>query len=277
MPLFMDIHNVPGATAEDLARAHAADLNVQHKHGVQCLKYWFNEGTGKVFCLIEAPSAEAANAVHREAHGLLAERIIACDPELAEGFLGGCEVNPAGAALVPGARNGERDGGTRCVMFTDMVGSTRITQEFGDDAVMTLLDAHDRIVRDALAAAGGREVKHTGDGIMAAFSSAVAAVRCGTRIQSELVEHRRSNDQLPLNVRIGAAAGEPVEQRNDLFGSTVQLAARLCAYAQPNQIVVSHAIAEMCLGKGLQFEDLGDATLKGFNQPVHVYSVRLVA
>lgn len=277
MPLFMDIHNVPGATAEDLAKAHAADLNVQHKHGVQCLKYWFNEGTGKVFCLIEAPSAEAANAVHREAHGLLAEKIIACDPELAEGFLGGCEINPAGAALVPGTRSGERDGGTRCVMFTDMVGSTRITQEFGDDAVMVLLDAHDRIVRGALASTGGREVKHTGDGIMSVFSSAVAAVRCGTRIQAELNEHRQSNGKMPLNVRIGAAAGEPVEQRNDLFGSTVQLAARLCAYAQPDQVVVTNGIAEMCLGKGLQFDDLGSATLKGFTQPVHVYSVRLGA
>lgn len=77
MPLFMDIHqHVPGLTAEAVSGAHAKDLETQAKHGVKYLKYWFDEGTGKVFCLVEAPSKEAATAVHREAHGLLADEII---------------------------------------------------------------------------------------------------------------------------------------------------------------------------------------------------------
>ncbi|MBI2331305.1 MAG: DUF4242 domain-containing protein [Chloroflexi bacterium] len=77
MPLFMDIHHhVPGLTAEAVAGAHENDLKVQGKHGVTYLKYWFDEGTGKVFCLVEAPSKEAAEAVHREAHGLLADELI---------------------------------------------------------------------------------------------------------------------------------------------------------------------------------------------------------
>ena len=77
MPLFMDIHkHVPGLTAEAVAGAHAKDLEVQKKHGVQYLKYWFDEGAGKVFCLVDAPSREAATAVHREAHGLVADEVI---------------------------------------------------------------------------------------------------------------------------------------------------------------------------------------------------------
>ena len=76
MPLYMDIHHVDGATAEEITRAHHADTEIQHKHGCDCLKYWWNEKQGKLFCLIEAPSAAAAEAVHREAHGLLAEKII---------------------------------------------------------------------------------------------------------------------------------------------------------------------------------------------------------
>ena len=77
MPLFLDIHeHVPGLTAEAVAGAHAKDLQVQAKQGVKYLKYWFDEGTGKVFCLVEAPSKEAAAEVHREAHGLLADEII---------------------------------------------------------------------------------------------------------------------------------------------------------------------------------------------------------
>ena len=77
MPLYMDIHkHVEGLTAEAVTSAHQKDLAVQAKHGVTYLKYWYDEGTGTVFCLCEAPSKEAAAAVHREAHGGVADEII---------------------------------------------------------------------------------------------------------------------------------------------------------------------------------------------------------
>jgi hypothetical protein len=76
MPLFMDIHHkVDGLTGEAVAGAHARDLEVQGKYGVKYLNYWFDEATGRVFCLVNAPSKEAAAAVHREAHGLVADEI----------------------------------------------------------------------------------------------------------------------------------------------------------------------------------------------------------
>lgn len=77
MPLFMDVHHkVDGLTAKAVAGAHQRDLEVQQKHGVDYKKYWFDENSGKVFCLVEAPDAEAAATVHREAHGLVADEII---------------------------------------------------------------------------------------------------------------------------------------------------------------------------------------------------------
>lgn len=77
MPLFMDIHqNVKGLTPEALADAHQKDLEVQGRHGVKFINYWYNETEGKVFCLCDAPNAEAAAAVHREAHGGVADEII---------------------------------------------------------------------------------------------------------------------------------------------------------------------------------------------------------
>jgi hypothetical protein len=77
MPLYLDVHNkVDGLTAAGAAEAHQKDLEVQHKHGVKYLRYWFDEGTGKVFCLVEAPSKEAAAAVHRESHGQVADEIV---------------------------------------------------------------------------------------------------------------------------------------------------------------------------------------------------------
>jgi class 3 adenylate cyclase len=268
----MDIHEVPGGvSAEDVAKAHAEDVKIEDKYGVHYHKYWVNEKAGKIFCLCHAPDAEAAIQVHRQAHGMVADKIIEIQPELAEGFLGGVEVNEAGAALVSGATN-ERDPGIRTVLFTDIADSTTLTQALGDEAALAMLGVHDTIVRDALSASGGREVKHTGDGIMASFISAAGAVRCAIEIQRQLDKHSQENPDRPLKVRVGAAAGEPVEQHNDLFGSTVQLAARLCAHAQPEQILVSNAIAELCIGKGLSFEDVGEVTLKGFDSPVRAHA-----
>lgn len=77
MPLFMDVHkSVEGLTVDGVVEAHQKDLEIQEKHGVKYLKYWFNENDGTVFCLCDAPSKEAAEAVHREAHGLVADEII---------------------------------------------------------------------------------------------------------------------------------------------------------------------------------------------------------
>jgi hypothetical protein len=76
MPLFMDVHEIEGGVAmDDVAKAHLADLQAQAAHDVRYLRYWVDEDHGRVFCLVEAPSAEAANAVHAEAHGLVADHI----------------------------------------------------------------------------------------------------------------------------------------------------------------------------------------------------------
>ena len=75
MPLFMDVHNVPGVKAEDVAKAHEEDLRIQAEHGVDYRSYWVDETHGKIFCLVDAPDAEAANTVHREAHGLVADEV----------------------------------------------------------------------------------------------------------------------------------------------------------------------------------------------------------
>jgi hypothetical protein len=95
MPLYMDIHqHIEGLTADAVAQAHQADLKTQEKYGVTYLRYWFDEASGKVFCLVEAPNKEAAIAVHREAHGSVADEII----EVKEGqsFCDLGEITPKG-------------------------------------------------------------------------------------------------------------------------------------------------------------------------------------
>jgi class 3 adenylate cyclase len=266
VPHFIDIHDVTGATPEAIAEAHSADVACQEKYGVNYVKYWFNESRAKVFCLCTAPDAETANRVHKEAHGLVAERIIEVDPDLADSFLGGGPVSSTGAVVLP--HNHECDPGIRTIVFTDIVGSTAMTQRLGDQAAMRMLDVHDRIVRAAIGGHLGREVKHLGDGIMAAFISAANAVQCAAAIQAALRDAAPGSEN-PVQVRIGVASGEPVERQGDFFGTTVQLAARLCAYAQPGQTVASTPVTLLC--KTARFDDLGEVLLKGFERPTRAH------
>jgi class 3 adenylate cyclase len=274
MPIYMDVHEVgPDVTPADIAQAHSRDLEVQDKYGVHYEKYYFNEKAGKIFCLCHAPSAEAAEQVHKEAHGLIADQLIQVDQTMADLFMGAGEINSAGAAVLVPAEPDRRDPGIRTIVFTDIVGSTAMTRQLGDEAAMEVLAVHDKIVRDALAQLGGREIKHLGDGIMASFTSAANAVKCATRVQKEIAKHSRENSDRALKLRVGVAAGEPVEHHDDLFGCTVQLASRLCSNAQAEQILVSNVVAELCEGKLLGFEEVGGLSLKGFDHPVRAHLV----
>ncbi|MEQ7874564.1 nickel-binding protein [Sphingomonas sp. ASV193] len=273
MPLYLDVHTVPGATAEDLKKAHEADRAVQGRYGVDYRKYWLNEKCGKVFCLVEAPNVEAAIRVHQEAHGLVAEKIIEIDPDMADSFLGNTGIDSAGCALFPDSK--QPDTAVRSIMFTDIVGSTHLAQRLGDEVALELVDTHDAIVRAAVGEHGGRVVKHTGDGIMAVFVSPVQAVKAACRIQAAVEALVPAEGRPDFKVRIGAAAGEPIERGDDLFGSTVNLAARLCAHAEPGKVLVTNGIAELCLGKGMKFADIQRAELKGFDEPIRTREVLL--
>jgi class 3 adenylate cyclase len=164
---------------------------------------------------------------------------------------------------------GAAPSGMVTVMFTDMEGSTAITQRLGDAKAQELLRQHNSIVRAALKEHGGAEIKHTGDGIMASFSSTVRALECAISLQRAL----GAQEDIPLRVRVGLNAGEPVAEDEDLFGTAVQMAARVCAHAEPGQIVAANVVREMAAGKGFLFSDIGDVTLRGFEDPVRLYEV----
>jgi class 3 adenylate cyclase len=154
------------------------------------------------------------------------------------------------------------------ILFTDMEGSTSQTQRLGDAAAQDVLRTHNKVIREALKEHGGSEIKHTGDGVMASFGSAKGALECAVAIQRGLAER-----DTPIPVRIGLNAGEPVAEDADLFGSSVQLAARVCAKAEAGQILVSNVVRELAMGKGFLFSDIGDIVLKGFEDPVRLYEV----
>ena len=142
VPLYMDRHDVPGATAEEIAAAHSQDVGVQSAHGVRYLTYWFEPESGSVFCLAEGPSIEAVEQVHREAHGQIAGNVIEVEPGPIQAFFGSLPEHPVGESYSASA--------VRAVLFTDICGSTEMTERLGDDGAIVLLHEHDGIVRDAL-------------------------------------------------------------------------------------------------------------------------------
>jgi len=264
MPMYMDRHDLPGATAEDVAAAHVQDLGAQERYGVRYITYWFDPTSATAFCLAEAPSRDAAMNVHKESHGLIANEIIEVDARAIGDFLGRIHEPAPGEPWVATA--------FRTILFTDMEGSTSHTQRLGDAKAIELMRAHDSIVREALRTSGGSEIDHAGDGIMSAFASVVRAVECAIEIQRQVAIHNDTATE-PFRVRIGLSAGEPVTASDRLFGAVIQLAARTCACADGGQIFVSSVIRDLCLGKDFTFADRGAVPLKGFDEPHNLYEV----
>ena len=264
MPLYMDRHELSAVNAADIAAAHLMDLAVQSRYGVEYINYWFDYERQHAFCLARGPSREAVEAVHQASHGMVATEVIEVDDALVGRFMGGLVSHAAGEVYV--------DSAFRAILFTDLQGSTSLTQQLGDTAVMAVVRRHDEIVRAALAANGGTEVKHTGDGIMASFRSVANALAAGVTIQRAVAEAQRAGD-LPVGVRIGIAAGEPVTEQGDLFGAVVQLAARLSSRAAPGSILAPTSIRDLALGKGFRFGAARSVRLKGFGDPIRACEV----
>ncbi len=268
MPLFMDRHDVRDATAEAVAAAHQQDLKIQAEHGCKAVTYWFDEQRGTAFCLIEAPTENAVRALHRHAHGLIPNMVIEVQAAEVAQFLGRV-TDPAGSAATP-----IREAGFRALMFTDMAGSTEIINALGDVRAREVLAKHHEIVRGALLAHEGREIDRAGDGFLTSFASVSRAVGCAVHIQREFQRYNATGHlPMPIQVRIGLGAGEPLTDGTALFGSTVNLTARVCSAAGPGQILAARVVRELARGGGFTFRRHGEATLKGFPEPVELYEV----
>jgi class 3 adenylate cyclase len=264
VPIFMDRHDLPGASPEQVAQAHLSDLEMQARYGVQFLAYWFDADSGEAFCLAKAPNPEDMQAVHRDSHGLIANEIISVSEDNIFRFLG--KINdPVDQTQVTSA--------FRTILFTDLQGSTSLLQEVGESGYMVLLKEHDVIIRRALVASRGREVKHTGDGIMASFDDVARALGCAAAIQDGFDARSAGGATPELRVRIGMAAGEPVDHNDDIFGSTVNLASRICEAADAGHILVSELVRDLGVERSFSLQDAGERALKGFAGSTRVFEL----
>lgn len=273
MPIYMDRHYMEGATKKTVAIAHEHDMEVQDKYGIDIKTYWFDEERCSAFCLIEAPDKESVIHMHGESHGGIPHEIIEVDPSIVESFLGVIKT-PVEGDNTRHDHHHEVESAFRTIMFTDLTGSTATTTRLGDKQAMHLLRIHNALTRNELRRFKGREVKHTGDGFMVAFVSATDAIHCAIAIQQSFAAYNAEETEEQLHVRIGMSAGEPVHEDGDIFGSTVQLAARLCDIAETDGIVVGPEVKEQCETQEFDLEALAGHMPKGFDKTLELYNVK---
>jgi len=275
MPIFMDRHYIKGATQHTVEIAHQGDLEIQEEFGVKMMTYWFDEDRSTAFCLVDAPNEEALRQLHLHSHGSVPNEIVPVDPSVVQAFLGRIEDPPLAPVADEGSTQEGIEPAFRSIMFTDLKDSTQLAVQLGDKKAMHLLRVHNAMTREALRAHQGREVKTTGDGFLISFTKAADALRCAISIQGAFAVYNERHVEEKLYVRIGIAAGEPIEERGDLYGASVNLASRLCAEAKAGGVLVAQNVRdEIEEGDALiQFASGGKLLLKGFDQAVEVYEV----
>ncbi|HLY71676.1 MAG TPA: nickel-binding protein [Puia sp.] len=240
MPIYMDVHIVPGVKARNVAEAHQKDLALQEEYGCKLMTYWIDELRETIFCLIDAPNKKAVEEMHSKAHGLIPNKIIEVKDTLVESFLGRI-YDPENAEISEDRLKVFADPSFRILLITRMSDPLILTYKLGPEKVNELLSSHHQIIRKNIIHHAGREAEHQSGGFIISFSSATKAVACALDIRQDI--QKRHDDA--FGFRIAINAGEPVEKSNNLFGDTIQFAANLCMIEKDFQIGITTSVKEL--------------------------------
>jgi AraC-like DNA-binding protein len=240
MPIYMDVHIVPGVSPKDVAEAHTKDVLLQEEHACKCMTYWIDETRSSVFCLIEAPSKDAVIALHSKAHGLVPHKIVEVSSAVVESFLGRI-YDPEDATIVDGLKV-FHDPSFRILLLTKVNDSSLLKFTLGKEKAMDLLNRYNTLVRKHLSVFGGREAEHESNGFVATFSSATKAVATARAIQQEVAGDEEMNLLLS---RISIVAGEPITNSSSLFGEAIHLGRLLCSITKQGSITISWPVKQL--------------------------------
>ena len=164
-------------------------------------------------------------------------------------------------------------GGTVSLLFTDLVGSTALMNQIGDEPAEALRRAHYRLLREAVAQNHGHETKNLGDGLMVVFDTATSAVACAVAIQRAVLRHNQHQSH-PLSVRVGINVGEPIRSQEDYFGWSVVTARRLCDQAEDGQILASEVVTHLAQPDGaVSFRPVGELSVGTLGKAVSAFEV----
>jgi AraC-like DNA-binding protein len=240
MPLYMDVHIVPGVKAKDVAEAHRKDLLHQHEYGCNCMTYWIDEERETIFCLIDAANKDAVKEMHSKAHGLIPNKIVEVSSSIVESFLGRI-YDPEDAKTTEDGLKVFADPSFRTLLVTKISDPILLQHRLGVEKTNELINRHNEIIRKNILLQNGNEVEHGGEGFIISFTSASKAVGCALAIQKDMPKF----DSTILDIKIAINGGEPIEKSNKLFGDTIQFANYLTTITNHLQIAIASYIKEL--------------------------------
>ncbi|HTE31915.1 MAG TPA: nickel-binding protein [Chryseolinea sp.] len=240
MPIYMDLHTLPGVTAKEVAEAHQQDVSIQDRFFCRAMTYWIDEGQGSVFCLIEAPDKESVRRMHEHSHGLVPNEIIEVKVDVVNAFLGRIkDPDKVEETSTPDLKV-FNDPAFRILMVAKAKDARLLRLTLGINLTQELLLVHNTIVRDQLKIHDGREVEMREEGFVASFRSVASAIACSLEIQQKM-----SLVAGQVGLHIGIHAGVPVNKSEELFGEALKFANYLCSIGNDNQIIMSSSVRKL--------------------------------
>jgi AraC-like DNA-binding protein len=240
MPIFMDLHIVPGVTARQVAEAHLLDVKVQDAYCCKAMTYWLDEDKGCVFCLIEAPDKESVLEMHSKAHGLIPHEIIAVNTDVVKAFLGRIQ-DPEKVIQLPESNiKVFSESAFRILLLTKTTDSRLLQHELGPARAHELLLLYDTVVREQCRTSGGSEVYRREDGFVVSFTSHRQALDCALAIQKKL---GKTADLIRL--RIVMHGGEPVTKDENIFGAIIRQAQFMCNFSSHQRVMLSSIVRDL--------------------------------
>ena len=240
MPLYMDIHTLPGVKARDVAEAHKLDLLHQREFGCNCMTYWIDESRDSVFCLISAPDRSAVERLHRSSHGLEPNKIIEVDSTVVESFLGRI-FDPETAEITKEGVKVFHDPSYRVILLIRTADPVLLSHSLGKDEANERFHEYQGIVRTSFGEFDGREAEHRGGVVIASFISVGQALEAAAAIRQRMQDPRF----VPLDLRLALDGGEPVGESSQMFGDTIRFAGFLCRVVGLNEIGISSSVKDL--------------------------------
>ncbi len=240
MPIYMDVHIVPGVKAKDVAEAHSKDLLHQHGYGWNCMTYWRDEERQTIFCLIDAPNKDAVKELHSKAHGLVPNKVIEVSSSVVQSFLGRI-YDPEDAIASDEGLKVFADPSFRTLLMTKLNDPVLLQHQHGFEKANELINRHNDIIRKNISLHQGGEVEHGGEGFIISFASASKAVACALAIQKDITVF----DRTVLEFKMALNGGEPIEKSNKLFGDAIQFANYLASIVNNSQIAIASSVKEL--------------------------------
>ncbi len=238
MPIYMDLHIVPGVNAKDVATAHSQDVYLEKNHSCKCLTYWVDEQKGHVFCLIDAPSKEVVIELHSKSHGLVPHKIIEVEPNIVASFLGRItdpdvgEITEDGLLLI-------NESSYRIMMLVRLPDPFLYKYQGKEDE--NDLQQKLSIIKEKILSGKGKIALHHREGIIGSFVLAKEAMQTAKDIMASLGDES--------GITIALQGGEPVTYHDDFFGDTLSMLQFLCFFVHKNPIRISHTVRETMINE----------------------------